>query len=274
MCKWKPLKPLDDIKLFSFQKTTIAYKYYNKKNGNKTILFLYGFGANILMADQFAPHLAELGFTVLTIDYPGHGYSPKNYNISMEMISELLIKLLKSLGEEKIILAGYSFGGIVSLDFYSKYKDKIEKYILIHTTYFFKNSFYKKIIFNLFEKMLKSHFYFTINYIAIPVLRDFFFTGKQIKDARFTAMKNDKQSVIKMFDVTINKDMNSVLKCIDCPVLVIGSNIDLLISRNTSVKISRIIKNCKLKIFAFYGHYSIMSRPKITANIINDFINE
>ena len=272
MNDWKPLKLTDSIKIFQYKKIKIAYKYYNKKINQKTILFLYGFGANILMADQFAPVLSNFGYTVLTIDYPGHGYSPDINTISLELITELIINLLKHLKERRIILVGYSFGGIIALYFYKKYFNKIDNFILIHSSYYFKKNIYKKIIFNIFKIMLKKCYFFTIKYIAIPILRDLYFTKTQIKDARYTAMKNNKESVIKMFDIVINKNMIDVLYMINCPTLIIGSFIDILISASISKKINKIVKNSKLKIFKLLGHYSIMSKPDELSKIIDTFI--
>ena len=146
MSNWKPLKLEKDIRLFKYKNIEIAYKYYNKKINQKSILFLYGFGANILMADQFAPFLAGHDYTVLTIDYPGHGYSPKIKNNSVELNTKLLIELLKYLNEKRIILIGYSFGGILALDFYKEFYMNIDKFVLIHSSYYFKKSLYKKII--------------------------------------------------------------------------------------------------------------------------------
>lgn len=272
MSDWIPLALKEDIKIFKYKNISIAYKYYNKKRNQKTILFLYGFGANILMADQFAPVLSKFGYTVLTIDYPGHGHSPRINNISLKLIAKLLKELLKYLNEDRIILTGYSFGGILALQFYKEYFNKIDKIILIHSSYYFKKSLYKKIIFNAFELMFKKYYDFTINYIAIPILRDFYFTKKQIQDARYTAMKNDKQSVIDMFKIIINKNMKDVLSIIGCPSLIIGSFVDILVSSSTSKKMYKIIKNCKLKIFKLYGHYSIMSKPEEVSKVIDDFI--
>jgi pimeloyl-ACP methyl ester carboxylesterase len=272
MNDWKPIKPSKDIEIFNYRNTKIAYKYYNKKSSQNTILFLYGFGANILMVDQFAPVLSSYGYTILTMDYPGHGYSPIADNISIDFLVEIIIKLLKKLKEKKIILIGYSFGGIVALSFYKKYSNNIDNFILVHSSYYFKNSIYKKIIFNFFRKMLVNYYNFTINYFAIPILRDFYFSKNQIKNARNTAMKNNKKSVIKMFDLIINKNMIKVLKIINCPALIIGSHIDILVSSNTSKKTSKMINNSKLKIFKFYGHYSIMSKPDEVAKIIDNFI--
>lgn len=272
MNNWKPIKLKKDIKIFKHKNISIAYKYYNKKRNQKTILFLYGFGANIIMIDQFAPALTKLNYTILTFDYPGHGYSPKAKNISSELIIEFIIKLLKYLKEDRIILTGYSFGGILALQFYKEYHNKIDQFILIHSTYSFKENLYKRIIYNIFEVMLKKYYNFTMNNLAIPILRDIYFTKQQLKDARETSMKNDKQSVINMFKLIINKNMKDVLNIIDCPTLIIGSFIDLLVSFNISKKISKKIKNSRLKIFKLIGHYSIVSRPDVVAKEIDDFL--
>ncbi len=272
MNDWKPLELENEIKLFKYKNIKLTYKYYNKKKYQKTILFLYGFGANILMVDQFAPFLAKHNYTVLTIDYPGHGYSPKIKNISIELITKLLIELLKYLNENNIILIGYSFGGIVALDFYKEYYINIEKLVLIHTSYYFKNSLYKKIVLNIFEILLKRFYDFTIKYIAIPILRDFYFTKKKISDARYTAMKNNKESVFNMFKMIINKNNKDILYMINCPAYIIGSYIDVLVSSDISKKMNKIIKNCSLKLFKVYGHYSILSKPEEVSKIIDNFL--
>ena len=75
-------------------------------------------------------------FSILTYDLLGHGKTPFNKDkLSLKDFSDQLLGLLDYLKIEKINLVGFSLGSLIALDFSSRYQEKIDKLILIGTTY-------------------------------------------------------------------------------------------------------------------------------------------
>ena len=75
-------------------------------------------------------------FSILTFDLLGHGKTPFNKDkLTLKDFSDQLLGLLDNLKIEKINLIGFSLGSLIALDFSSHFQNKIEKLILIGTTY-------------------------------------------------------------------------------------------------------------------------------------------
>ena len=109
------------------------YYFFNKKK-SIPVVFIHGVGLDHQMWDKQVNYLNE--FSILTYDLLGHGKTPfNNDKLSLKDFSDQLLGLLDYLKIEKINLAGFSLGSLIALDFSSRYQEKIDKLILIGTTY-------------------------------------------------------------------------------------------------------------------------------------------
>ncbi len=109
------------------------YYFFNKK-GTIPIVFIHGVGLDHQMWNNQVDYLNE--FSILTYDLLGHGKTPCNKEeLNLKNFSEQLIELLDHLKIEKINLIGFSLGSLIALDFCSHFQNKVEKLILIGTTY-------------------------------------------------------------------------------------------------------------------------------------------
>lgn len=120
-----------------FVKTTAGRIYYFKNFINRkkpTIVFLHGLSANHSTWNMITKKLNGLGYNTLTIDLRGHGYSDKTKTealYDLKNFSEDIKLILRQEKLDKIILAGYSFGGSIALDFSSSHHELISGLILI-----------------------------------------------------------------------------------------------------------------------------------------------
>ena len=109
------------------------YYFFNKKD-SIPIVFIHGVGLNHQMWDNQVNYLNE--FSILTYDLLGHGKTPCNKDkLSLKDFSYQLLRILDYLKIEKINLVGFSLGSLISLNFTSRFQNKVEKLILIGTTY-------------------------------------------------------------------------------------------------------------------------------------------
>ena len=116
------------------------YYFYNKKE-SIPIVFIHGVGLDHKMWDNQVDYLNE--FSILTYDLLGHGKTPYNKEkLSLKDFSDQLLGILDYLNIEKINLVGFSLGSLIALDFSSNFQNKVEKIILIGTTY--KRSEYER----------------------------------------------------------------------------------------------------------------------------------
>ena len=109
------------------------YYFYNKKN-IITLVFIHGVGLDHQMWNEQIVHLNEFSF--ITYDLIGHGKTPcYNDKITLKDFSNQLLEILDYLKIEKVNLVGFSLGSLIALDFSVRYPKKLEKLILIGTTY-------------------------------------------------------------------------------------------------------------------------------------------
>jgi len=109
------------------------YYFFNKKK-SIPVVFIHGVGLDHQMWVKQVNYLNE--FSILTYDLLGHGKTPFNKDkLSLKDFSDQLLGLLDYLKIEKINLVGFSLGSLIALDFSSRYQEKIDKLILIGTTY-------------------------------------------------------------------------------------------------------------------------------------------
>ena len=107
--------------------------FFNKKN-SIPIVFIHGVGLDNQMWNNQVDYLNE--FSILTYDLLGHGKTPCDKDkLGLRDFSDQLLGLLDHLEIEKINLVGFSLGSLIALDFSSHFQNKVEKLILIGTTY-------------------------------------------------------------------------------------------------------------------------------------------
>ena len=109
------------------------YYIFNKKN-SIPMVFIHGVGLDHQMWNNQINDLDE--FSILTYDLLGHGKTPcDKEKLSLKDFSDQLERLLSYLKIEKINLVGFSLGSLIAMDFSSHFQNKVEKLILIGTTY-------------------------------------------------------------------------------------------------------------------------------------------
>jgi len=110
---------------------------FRKKDSTKsTILFLHGFGG---CASDWKETFSFLGseFQLIAIDLPGFGKSAKPTNEKFyrrNFLFQLLVDTLRQLNLSEVILAGYSMGGRLSLQFAERFPKKVKALILESAT--------------------------------------------------------------------------------------------------------------------------------------------
>lgn len=104
------------------------HKHYYKKEqflnyreigeGNKTIVFLHGFGASNRTWDDIIPFLQLKEYRLILVDLIGSGFSsiPINSDFSMSANADAIIDFIKSKKLQNYVLVGHSFGGGVVLN--------------------------------------------------------------------------------------------------------------------------------------------------------------
>ena len=108
------------------------YNYYKKDT--IPLVFIHGVGLN---NEMWQPQINGLNnFSIIAYDILGHGKTPINKEkLLLKDFSDQLISILDFLKLTKINLVGFSLGSLIALDFASNFQEKLNKLVLIGTTY-------------------------------------------------------------------------------------------------------------------------------------------
>ena len=114
----QPAKDSSAINILTGDANVIAARYLHNPKSNYTILYSHGNASDIGTVSEVLQALYDAGFSVLTYDYPGYGYSSGKptelgaYNAAEVAYSYLTDSL--DVPPKKIILHGQSLGGGIS----------------------------------------------------------------------------------------------------------------------------------------------------------------
>ena len=108
--------------------------YFFKNKETIPLVFIHGVGLDHQMWEAQINQLSE--FSILTYDLLGHGKTPlRKEKVTLKDFSYQLIKILDYLKLTKVNLIGFSLGSLIALDFTLSFKERLNKLILIGTTY-------------------------------------------------------------------------------------------------------------------------------------------
>jgi len=125
----KELKELPKLQFYKDLDLDLIISFRYRKEINKdTILFLHGFNGNSKSwAYQF--NFFKNKSSVISIDAPGFGKSDPS-SIDMDVIADVVVRLLKSLKISKFHVVGHSMGGMLAQILGSKYSNNVGKLVL------------------------------------------------------------------------------------------------------------------------------------------------
>lgn len=101
-------------------------------NGGVPFVLVHGLASNCQTWDLLAVRLAGAGHPVVAYDQRGHGRSIKpDTGYGFTEVTADLLTLLDTLGWERPIIAGQSWGGNVTLDFAARYPRRVSGLVLV-----------------------------------------------------------------------------------------------------------------------------------------------
>ena len=109
-----------------------------KVESAQTILILPGFSIPSSAYVTFAKNLSEIGFTVVTLDYFGRGYSEpsKYFDYTLNGYVEQVLNLLAHLKIDNLILISFSFGALIAANIAEKKPSMITRLVFISPFHF------------------------------------------------------------------------------------------------------------------------------------------
>ena len=234
-----------------------------------TILLMHGSGLTHIVWSLHEQFYASQGFNVLSVDLPGHGNSEGPSLKSIEKISDWIKSLMLKINIEKIIIVGHSQGGLVGIDFASRYPELIEKIVLVANSY--KMPVNQDLI-DLAEAGDEK---------AVLLMMKWGYEGSKafIGGNPVKKIVNSARDIREVLAVDLNacnnyKNGENAIKKINCPTLCIFGDLDKMVPVKVGLKMSEQIKNSETKIISDCGHMIIFEKAFEMRKLVKEFINK
>lgn len=233
------------------------------------VLLLHGWGAMRQAWGRLPQALVGMGFSVLSLDFPGHGESddpPDAWGV--DDYANCIYEILQQLDIQSCYVIAHSFGGRVTIQMANFHPNLFKKIVLVDAAgvlprrsvrYYFRVYRYK-----FAKKMAKIG----------PINRCFGLEQKMknVGSSDYRALKSDtmRQTFIKV----INQDLQANLKNIQSPTLLVWGSED----EDTPLYMAKImekeIPNAGLVVFEGAGHYSYLDEFERFVLVLRSFFSQ
>lgn len=239
----------------------ISVEYDYKKVGEKTLVFLHGFGGNLHSFQDFTTTFNNFGFSTLIINLTDYGFKtlPKNFGIyDYALVVFLLIKKLRL---KDCCLVGHSFGGRISIILSSMYNcEKIFKKVILVDSAGLKKRF------DILTKLK------IINY----KINKFLVKKKIFREEKLLKFGSDDYKSINenfkpIFNNIIKENLEYLLKFIKVDTLIVYGNDDKITPPYFAKILNKKIKNSKV-VFMDGGHFAYLENKQKFIKTIKNFI--
>ena len=255
----------------------------SRSGSGAPLILLHGWGLHSGVWQNLLTEL-EKQFHCFAVDMLGHGDSQGEdvKDFSLENMRNELHQLVKEIDSEKIILLGWSLGGLVAMDFVNHYPEHINKLILVAAN----ASFCQQInwpdamdesVLNNFAEQLEQDYKKTVDkFMALQMFgadnyKQSLKTLKQSISSRpEPAIKTLRQG-LKILKVT---DLREQIKNISQPVLIITGEHDRLMPHKAGNAMQALFKNARCNMIKGAGHAPFISHPEEFVRLIKEFTKE
>ena len=246
---------------------------YSDKGKGRTIVLLHGFLESLEVFNKFSDNLSKR-FRVISIDLPGHGYTPSiGYMHSMELMAECVKAVLDSLGVRKYAIVGHSMGGYVALAFAELFSKNVSGLCLFHSTAMPDSEEKKKDRDRVAEIVMNDHAQFVSDLIPklfakenLTILKD------QVSKAKTIALNTSKEGIVAALKGMKERPSRElILKNIKCPVLFIIGKQDVILAWENLLLLAGLPKKSFQLVLEHAGHMGFYEAPHEAFKILKKF---
>ena len=273
---------------FFFSKTEFV-NYRVIGNGEKTVIFLHGFGASNRTWDDIIPHLNSPNTNFILFDLIGAGFSskPRSADYSMRANALVIESFIREHNLRDYAIVGHSFGGGVSLlatlEFLESTAHRPSALVLLDAAAyetklpFFVDYLRVPLLSNIFLAVTLSDFQ------ARYTLERLYFDKAKVTPEKverysfFMSIEGHNNALIETARQIVLKDFSRYArryKDITIPTLVLWGRQDTAVPLEDGKKLSKDIPTAKLVIIEDSGHNIQEEQPKDVARLINGFLED
>lgn len=246
----------------------IEINYIKEGNGDKSILLLHGWGANIDLFRGIINNLSST-HTVYALDMPGFGKtSEPKAPWCVDDYVDFVIKFIEKMKINKLSLLGHSFGGrvIIKLVNREKLKFEIDKLVLVDSAGILpKNK--KKTIKTRVYKVLKVA-------VGNKISRKMFPNALESLKKKFGSedYRNASGVMRETLVKVVNEDLEPLLSNISQSTLLVWGTNDTATPISDAKIMEQLIPDSGIVEIKGAGHYSFLEQPQLVNAVLNSFL--
>ena len=245
--------------------------------GQEHIIMLHGFGATKENWLRFSIPLFKQ-YHLIALDLLGHGENKRDFSQSYTVENQVAYvrQVALSLGLKKFHLVGNSMGGAISSLYSATFPEQVLSATLISPAGVHD-------IPSKMDELLAegTNPLIALNTDSFEDLLDFVMEQAPFIPAAITHVEAEKaasrveinQKIFKDLHSGLQKGLDTKLKNIKAPVLIIWGDHDRAINVANIDKYAALIPNAQKQVLKNIGHMAMIEVPEISANMMLDFLN-
>ena len=230
---------------------------------------MHGSGLTHIVWSLHEQFLASKGYSILSLDLPGHGGSEGPAIKSIEEIADWIQKLMKNLKINEISFVGHSQGCLVGLEFASRFPKLIKSLNLIAGSYelpvnpdlinYADRGDMKSV-----ELMMKWGYEGVKKFIGGNPVQKIINSPRQVQEGLAVDLRACNNY----------KNGSKAASNINCPTLCILGDKDKMVPLNKGKQMAEKIKNSELQVLKECGHMIIFEKAFEMREIVKNFIEK
>lgn len=250
---------------------------YTDKGKGPVLLLIHGFPLCKKMWSDQVDFFAAKGYRVIAPDLRGFGESPCNNDFSFDMnsLADDVVDLMDCLSVDKAVVGGMSMGGYILLNLMDRHFSRLDAAIFIVTRSEgddekgrqrrtelagYVDSGDVSLVHDAFESVL----------FGPTVKNDKAYIVPQVRRWMEAADKRALAGALR--GMRDRHDYKNELGRFELPTLVIGAELDICISPDSSASIAKGLPDAILHIIKDVGHMANMEAPEDFNAIVLDFL--
>lgn len=248
-------------------------KYSDLGRGNAIVL-LHGYLETGMVWHPLEKLLAA-NHRVISVDLPGHGGSEVTGEAhTVEYMADAVRAVIRETGEKKVLLAGHSLGGYVTLAFAEKYPDLLSGYVLFHSHPFADSpeaiSKRKREIFVV--RAGKKDIMYPASISMMFAEQNLEKMPEALARSKGIASQNSAEGIIAMLNAMMARpSRSSLVESGALSLLWILGRHDLYFSPEKALGDIKIPGNARVVILENSGHLGFVEETDLAAELMNDF---
>jgi pimeloyl-ACP methyl ester carboxylesterase len=251
--------------------------YYELHGSGPPLMLIAGLASD---SQSWLPVLADLKkqFSVVLMDNRGVGRSSQDCRISVELMADDCVSLLRHLGLEKVHLVGHSMGAMVALEITLRYPELVARLGLVTTAAcnLARNNLMFADWADHYESGQSRAAWFRT--VLAWILTEGFFENRQLVDAALIYLQaypwpQSAAGFRRQIEAIAEFNARDRLESVSVPTCVIAAELDTLMPLHCSEELASRIPDARLVIIKAAAHSIHSEQPELLIRELFDFFD-